>query len=152
MTYQKNYYPRRPVKSFQDLEVYQKLLSVAVAINKRITEDQKVKKNVNKTYDEPMTILITKLLETALGLPIKIATAHSLRFGDSPKGILLLEESMLSCNLAVVYLELYRDLYNQDIETEFFEEHIRSLLTTRFKVMHLQMSWKKFTKEGGNNA
>ena len=32
-----NYYPKRPVKSFQDLEVYQKLLAISVAIVKRIT-------------------------------------------------------------------------------------------------------------------
>ena len=34
-----------------------------------------------------------------------------------------------------------------EIESEFFEEQIRILLATRFKVMHLQMSWKKFMKE-----
>ena len=34
--YQRPYYPRRPVKSFQDLEVYQKLLAVSVAVAKRL--------------------------------------------------------------------------------------------------------------------
>jgi len=31
-----NYYPKRPVKSFQDLEVYQKLLAISVVIVKKI--------------------------------------------------------------------------------------------------------------------
>ena len=51
---------------------------------------------------------------------------------------------MLKCNLAVVYLEQYRDMYNKDIEVEFFEEQIKSLLALRMKIMRLQMSWKKF--------
>jgi len=36
MSYTNKYYPKRPVKSFRDLEVYQKLLAVSVAIAKRI--------------------------------------------------------------------------------------------------------------------
>lgn len=123
----KNYYPKRPIKSFQDLEVYQKLLAVSVAIAKRVKNQ--------------------KAVDTAMDLPIKIATAHSLRFGDQIKAIQILEEAMVSCNLLIVYLEQYRDIYNNDIEVEFFEEQIKTLLGTRMKVMRLQMSWKKFYSE-----
>ena len=126
MNYQRNYYPRRPVKSFQDLEVYQKLLAVSVAAAKKIKSD--------------------KILALALDLPVKIATAHSIRFSDQLGAIAKLEEAMLDCNILVVYLEQYRDIENKDIETEFFEEQIKNLLATRMKVMHLQMSWKKFAQ------
>ena len=121
-----NYYPRRPIKSFQDLEVYQKLLAVSVAVAKRIKNQ--------------------KIIDLALELPVKIATAHSLRFSDQEKGIAVLEETMLGCNLLIVYLEQYRDIENKNIELDFFEEQIKTLLITRFKIMHLQMSWKKFSK------
>lgn len=127
MSYTNKYYPKRPVKSFQDLEVYQKLLSVSVAIAKRVKS-------------EKVTVM-------ALDLPVKIATAHSLRFGDQTRAIEALEEVMLNCNLLVVYLEQYRDIENKDIEPEFFEEQIKSLLSVRMKILHLQMSWKKFAKE-----
>ena len=123
----RNYYPKRPVKSFQDLEVYQKLLAVSVAVAKRVKNQ--------------------KAIDTAMDLPVKVATAHSLRFADQIKALQTLEEAMLSCNLLIVYLEQYRDIENFDIETEFFEEQIRVLLTTRFKLMHLQQSWKKFSLE-----
>ena len=119
--------PRRPVKSFQDLEVYQKLLAVSVVVAKRVKNQ--------------------KIIDLALDLPVKIATGHSLRFSDQLKAIATLEDVMLGCNLLIVYLEQYRDIENKDIETEFFEEQIKTLLTVRFKVMHLQMSWKKFMKE-----
>lgn len=144
MNYQKNYYPRRPVKSFQDLEVYQKLLAVSVAITKNIKSE--------------------KITAIALNLPVKAAIAHSLRFGDQEKAIQTLEDAMLDCNILVVYLEQYRDIelpaaelarslesLSQGpqgaaltIEPEFFEEQIKSILSIRMKILHLQFSWKKF--------
>jgi len=127
MSYTNKYYPKRPVKSFQDLEVYQKLLAVSVAIVKRVKSE--------------------KVTTMALDLPVKIATAHSLRFGDQTKAIEALEEVMLNCNILVVYLEQYRDIENKEVEVEFFEEQIKSLLSVRMKILHLQMSWKKFAKE-----
>ena len=127
MSYQNKYYPKRPVKSFQDLEVYQKLLAVSVAIAKRIKSE--------------------KVTAIALDLPVKVATAHSLRFGDQTNAIQALEKVMLDCNVLVVYLEQYRDIENKEVEAEFFEEQIKNLLTTRMKILHLQMSWKKFAKE-----
>lgn len=127
-----NYYPKRPVKSFQDLEVYQKLLAIAVAI-------------VKKTRQEDSGT-IKELHDCVLSLPVKIAAAHSLRFGNSEQAIRILEEIMVGCNKTVVFLELYRDLYNDSkIEIEFFEEQIKTILSTRFKILHLQRSWIKFT-------
>ncbi len=116
--------PRRPVKSFQDLEVYQKLLAASVAVAKRVKNQ--------------------KIIDLALELPVKIARAHSVRFSNKARAIEILEDVMLGINILIVYLEQYRDIENSNIEVEFFDEQIRSLSTTRFKVMHLQMSWKKF--------
>ena len=118
--------PKRPIKSFQDLEVYQKLLAVSVATAKRVKNE--------------------KTINLALDLPVKIATAHSWRFADKTKGIALLEEAMLGTNILIVYLEQYRDIENTDIEIEFFEEQINSLLSCRWKVMHLARSWEKFSQ------
>ena len=138
MNYQKSYYPKRPVKSFQDLEVYQKLLAVSVAIAKRIKR--------------PAAGVVPEIVSMALDLPLKIAAAHSLRFGGQTRAIEALEEVMLNCNLLVVYLEQYRDIENPStgsgqvkIEAEFFEEQIKNLLTVRMKILHLQRSWQKFT-------
>jgi len=127
MNYQKSYYPKRPVKSFQDLEVYQKLLAVSVAIAKRIKSE--------------------KVTTMALDLPVKVATAHSLRFGDQTRAIEALEEVMLNCNILAVYLEQYRDIKNKNIEPEFFEEQIKNLLSVRMRILHLQRSWQKFAKD-----
>jgi len=129
-SYTNKYYPKRPVKSFRDLEVYQKLLAVSVAIAKRVKSE--------------------KVITMALDLPVKIAAAHSLRFGGQTRAIEALEEVMLNCNLLAVYLEQYRDIKNKNIEVEFFEEQIKNLLIVRMKILHLQRSWQKFAKEYAN--
>ncbi len=131
-----NHYPKRALSSFMDLEVYQRSLAVSVAIAKRIPDNC-----------ENATVL--KLKENALKMPPLIASAHSLRFSDQQKAINILEEVMLSCNLTVVYLEQYRDIINENVETEFFEEQIKNLLSLRNKILHLQFSWKKFLKNPG---
>ena len=125
--YQRPYYPRRPVKSFQDLEVYQKLLAISVAISKKVKSE--------------------KIAAIALDLPVKVATAHSLRFNDQTEAIQILEKVMLDCNILIVYLEQYRDIENKEVETEFFEEQIKNILATRMKILHLQFSWKKFSEQ-----
>lgn len=158
-----SYYPKRPVKSFQDLEVYQKLLAIAVAVVKRTTAERPTSEVATvvgeaspdgtgtegqaiKRSDNIGSGTIKDLHDCALSLPIKIAAAHSLRFGNTEQAVRILEEIMVGCNKIVVYLELYRDLYNDGkIETEFFEEQIKNILSVRFKILHLQRSWIKFT-------
>ena len=154
------YYPRRPVKSFQDLEVYQKLLAIAVIVVKGIppkrpapevarpleSGDKSQRDLLSEDQGNLGSGTVVALHECALSLPIKIAAAHSLRFGNTDQAIRILEEIMVGCNKIVVYLELYRDLYNDHkIETEFFEEQVKNILSIRFKILHLQRSWIKFT-------
>jgi len=117
--------PKKPVKSFLDLEVYQRALAICVAVVKKVENQQ-------------------ELHDYVIAIPKLIATAHSLRFSDQEKALAVLEESMLNCNLAVVLLEQYRDIYNNGIDIEFFEEQVKGLLALRMKIMRLQISWKKF--------
>lgn len=158
-SYQKNYYqPRKPVKSFQDLEVYQKAHGCGVEIFKRISGDieeldsrsrsraRRADSGSPSAASAAVNEIITKLFTIVLNLPVQLATAHSLRFSDMARAVSLLEEIMRGCNLAVVYLEQYRDICNNKIEVEFFEEQIKSYLALRGKIFRLQSSWKKFTK------
>lgn len=140
------YYPRRPVKSFQDLEVYQKVLAIGVVTSKRLMQQ------MSKNRKPRIRALMEKAMDCLLSLPVLIATAHSIRFSTQDEGISKLEEAMLNCNLAVVYLEQFRDLGNSEIEAEFFEEQIKNLLTVRMKIMHLQRSWKKFMEKKTHDA
>lgn len=139
MTYQRSYYPKRPVKSFRDLEVYQKALGISTVVYKRLTEE------LAKSKIQDKKGIAEKAIDLLLHLPVLIASSHSVRFGKKEEATAKLEEAMLGCNLAVVYLEQFRDLTNKNIEADFFEEQIKNLLTVRVKIMHLQRSWVKFT-------
>lgn len=161
----KHYYPKRPVKSFQDLQVYQILYNNSVKIIKRCAAERpaadvdadvskagtKSQKGTERQKTGSMPALgssiTTKLIDCVLKIPLQIATAHSIRFSEQQKALLILEKVMLNCNLSAVYLEQYRDLCNQNIETEFFDELIKSYLTTRGKVFRLQRAWKKFMEK-----
>lgn len=156
-----SFYPKRPVKSFQDLEIYQKSLAMTAEIFKRLEEDGnhpaagiarslKSKSPPEVAQASPFTnqkqILTETLLISILELPKLMAKGHGLRFAEPPSAVKTMEESMLTCNKIVVYLELYRDLCNKTIEFEFFDEAIKSYLTLRFKILHLIKSWERIEK------
>jgi len=139
------YQPKRPVKSFQDLEVYQNVFASGVKVAKALKEDAENKKESGPLYQKLEELIKIPLLETVLYLPKKISRAHSIRFSYPQKAQDTLEEAMFNCNLAVVYLEQYRDLMESKKDVDFFEENIKNYLRTRGKIMRLQRSWKKFT-------
>lgn len=144
------YTPRRPVRSFLDLEVYQFLLASSVVIFKKVAEDLEAPKSKAKANpeitDELKNDIVKTLLNCALDLPKQIAKAHSLRFSNLALAMKILDETMNQCNRVVVYLELYRDLCNKKIEIDFFEQTCKNYIRNRFKLMHLLRSWEKFKK------
>lgn len=150
------YYPKRPIRSFQDLEVYQKALGTGAVIAKRITADFAAVQtgDQNSLISEKRQTIASRLVDRALSLSYLIAYAHSVRFADSQKALDKLEEVMLNSNLTIVSLEQYRDICNNGIEVEFFDSQIKNLHLIRHKVLYLQRSWKKFMKNDqreGNN-
>ena len=133
------YYPRRPVKSFQDLEIYQKLLANGVMVVKAV--------NACQTTPLLEELIKNPLIKYVVDLPRLIAKAHSIRFDDFEGAQKTLELAMLNCNLAVVHLELFRDLCPSDcaeFKTDIVVESIKSYLTVRYKILHLQKTWQKF--------
>lgn len=155
------FYPKRPVKSFLDLEIYQKALGLTAEIFKRLETDwggsaadtarslkSKPPSEIEGTnpFLKQKEVLIDTLLTTILELPKLLAKGHGLRFAEPPSAVKTMEGAMLTCNKIVVYLELYRDLCNKNIEFDFFDEAIKSYLALRFKILHLIKSWERIEK------
>jgi hypothetical protein len=124
------YQPKRPVKSFQDLDVYQQTHNLAIKIAKH-----------------------PQLAPTALEIPKLIAIAHSVRFGDPDRAIANLEQAMINCNLMVVYLDQYRDLHHPSpvgaglvpaLPGDTINQIQKDYLAVRRKILNLQRSWQKF--------
>jgi len=162
-----NFIPKKPVKSFLDLEVYQKLLEAAVFVARYIVRpssdvdpdivvivpDADVATPTTSSakataYEDgpamAAELIFHHMLPCALGLPHLIAEAHSVRFGSQKDCLILLERAMLHCNKMVVYLEETRDIADTGVSWEKFNELIKKYLYVRQKILNLQRSWKKF--------
>jgi len=133
---------KKPVKSFMDLEIYQKALAAGVAVaGISIKIDTKKK---DQEIMEAKSLVFHNMLPCALGLPHLIAEAHSFRFGTGTDCLVLLEKVMVNCNKMVVYVEQVRDICQTGKEHEFFEELIKKYLFIRRKTLNLQRVWKKY--------
>jgi len=154
--YNNSYQPRRTVKTFHDLEVYQKSLEAAVYVANVLIKPMLAKIVAARKVSEkqsfygaelgvnPIAIILKNILPCALGIPHLIAEAHSLRFGAGEDCLVLLEKAMLNCNKMVVYLEEIRDIGQTGLEAEVFEEKIKEYFRLRYRVLNLQRSWKRF--------
>lgn len=162
---QGGYFPKKPVKSFQDLEVYQITAGLAAVIVKRIGAEHPAadigrpsgrrslsrskaisgaEPALNATAISAAERITEKLFEYVLDIPIQLTVAHSRRFGHGRVCLDHLEKAMLECNLAAAYLEQYRDIVNAAIEADFFEDCIKKYLAVRGKILRLSRSWQKF--------
>lgn len=129
--------PRKPVRSFRDLEVYQKGLEGAIAIAKEFLPIlEKVK------YP-----LRDEMVRTSLDIPRLIAEAHSVRFESPMQGVVLLEQAMLGCNKMVVYLEQVRGIYPDKIDLASVENAVKSYVINRTKIFHLERTWQKWAAD-----
>lgn len=129
---------KRPIRTFRDLDVYQQTLEASVIVA------GKLKGKLSRLRYPPLD----KMIDCALGIPLVIAEAHSLRFGDMQKAVALLEHTMAGCNKMTVYLEQARGLYGDKLEYDLIEETIKRYLGVRAKIFHLEKAWQKFA---GNN-
>ncbi|OGZ96210.1 MAG: hypothetical protein A3J10_02345 [Candidatus Sungbacteria bacterium RIFCSPLOWO2_02_FULL_54_10] len=145
---QRPYYPRRPLHSFQDLEVYQKALECSVLVAREVNNFLAARAKIKKKQAEHTNLidelLIKNMLPCALGIPHQVAEAHSLRFGDHIAGIAAIEKAMLNCNKMIVYLEQFRDICESGIPWEFFDGAIKKYIYVRRKMLRLEQAWKKF--------
>ena len=129
--------PKKPVRSFRDLDVYQKSLECSVLISKNIAPAL-----VKNKYS-----FTERTVECAMSVPLYIAEGHSLRFADFTLGVGYLEKAMASSNKTVVYLEQAKGLYGSKIDVGLVDDVIGRYMDSRVKMFHLEKSWKRFRTE-----
>lgn len=130
--------PRKPVRSFRDLVVYQKALEGGVVVTKKILP-------LLKEVDYPFK---DEMVECSLEIPRLIAEAHSSRFETGKfSSLALLNKAMTGCNKMVVYLEQVRDIYSDEVDRVMVEELIRKYSYNRRKIFNLYKAWKRFMEK-----
>lgn len=130
----KNFTPRKPVKTFRDLDVYQTAMNCAVIVVKNIRPKL-------ATLKYPF---LEGLMDCTMTVPLSIGEAHSIRFGDFTKGLALLEKAMSGCNKMIIYLEHIKGMYGSKVDAGVLDEIIARYAETRTKSFHLEQSWKKW--------
>ncbi|MEX2405234.1 MAG: hypothetical protein WD579_01385 [Candidatus Paceibacterota bacterium] len=153
--YKQKYRPKKPVRYFSDLEVYQKTHALSVFLENHILgAKKKTKKSTSKKpYKELIKEgsneydIVHKASMCARGIPHLIAEAHSYRFGLQEDCIIILEKVMANCNKMVVYLEQIRDVCPVDVDADIFEEKIKEYHRIRRKILNLQRVWRKYMHE-----
>ncbi len=130
----KRFSPKRPVRSFRDLEVYQKTLECSVLIDKDIIPAlERVK--------DPK---IEELSKNAMAIPLYISEGHSLRFADFALALGYIEKALSGCNRMSVYLDHIKGLYGDKVKVDLIDDLINRYVLVRGKIFRLEMSWKKF--------
>lgn len=165
--------PKKPVRSFQDLEVYQNALGAAVAIATHIypplaarsAEPVSAPKKGLTAKPSPPAVkgiavppratsqappaypFLDTMLKLSLEIPRFIAEAHSLRFDFPDKAVIMLERARFCCNRMIVYLEQVRDIYAADIDRSAVEEITKKYGYNRMKIFRLAAAWKRWAGE-----
>lgn len=132
--------PKRAVKSFRDLEIYQKTIECSVLITKDVMPNLERQKY---SYAE-------KLMDSAMSVPLLIAEAHSIRFADFALGVGYLEKAMATCNKMIVYLEHAKGLFGSKFDMGLIDDIIARYADARGKMFRLEKSWKKFRTDYGD--
>ncbi|MEK9184638.1 MAG: hypothetical protein AAB866_00545 [Patescibacteria group bacterium] len=132
--------PKKPIRSFRDLEVYQKTLECAVIFSTDI-KPQLVKLH----YD-----LLEGMTNCALSIPLYIAESHSMRFSDFNMAVATIEKAMQGCNKMIVYLEQAVGIYGNKIPAEMLLDISRRYMDVRGKMFRLEKSWQKFRQADQN--
>ncbi len=128
---------KKPVRSFRDLEVYQKTLECSVLIDKDIVPAlEKIKDN-----------RIEELSKNAMAIPLYISEAHSLRFADFGLALGYIEKALSGCNRMSVYLDHIKGLYGDKVKVDLIEDLINRYTLVRGKIFRLEQSWKKFMNQ-----
>lgn len=126
--------PRKPVKTFRDLDIYQKTLECSVIVVKDIRP-----KLITLKY--PFT---EGMVDCAMNIPLSIGEAHSIRFGDFALGMSLIEKAMSGCNKMIIYLEHAKGMYGDKVDVGLIDDVIGRYAESRTKTFHLELSWKKW--------
>lgn len=134
--------PKKPIRSFRDLEVYQKTLECSVLYSTDIKP-----KLEKEGYD-----LREGMTNCALSIPLYIAEAHSLRFSDFKAAIATLEKAMMGCNKMIVYYEQVKGIYGKSISADLVDDLSSRYMTMRGKMFRLEKSWQKYRQADDNLA
>lgn len=134
--------PKKAVRTFRDLDVYQATAACAALISKDMIPSL-------ARHKYPFA---ERMHGCALAVPLLIAEAHSIRFADFPLGVGYLEKAMAGCNKMIVYLEHINGVYADKFDQGLVGDIIKRYADARAKMFRLEKSWQRFRSEYGDKT
>ncbi|MCX6811711.1 MAG: four helix bundle protein [Candidatus Berkelbacteria bacterium] len=125
---------KKTIKSFQDLEVYQRLYKLMLIILKEI---------VPKLPDEEKYDLKNQMRRCSKAGPALLAEGFAKRY-QKRSWWKYLEDTIGECNEMIHHLSVCRDVYNKYIDSKLCQKLIDEYDIANKQVYHLQQGWRNF--------
>lgn len=135
----KNYKVRTAVKSFRDLEVYQKTISLSSEIFNVCEKIRRSKKALSQRLLEEFETLY----KFSKNVPRLIAESYGDRFSDFTKGIVKMEETMRIVSNIVTKIDCLVLLVDSEEITESLNKAREKYQKQRVKINNLKRAWEK---------
>jgi len=127
---------KKPIKSFQDLDVYQGTYKAMLMVFEHI---------LSKLPREEQYDLKDQLRRSAKAIPRLIAEGHSKR--HQKKGFQkYIDDAMAESNEMLVSLSQVRDLYSRYVDLKICEELIDTYDKASRQLYNLALAWDKFER------
>ena len=142
----RNYRVKSPVKSFRDLEVYQK----TIQLSDEITNLPFLNKEIFKKDNEEIKLLAEKI-------PKLIAESYGDKFDSRELAHKKLTESITLITNAITKIDLLRQRFAEEKENkEILDKLLTAYQTQKIKVLNLRKAWDRvfndYKSEGIRNA
>lgn len=128
---------KKPIRSFRDLEVYQRSYKAMLIVMKEI---------VPKLPDSEKYDLKDQLSRSCKAIPRLIAEGYAKRHQKAGFQKYL-DDAMGECNETIVSLEQCRDIYPKYVDVNLCDELVKTYDITGRQLYKLSMSWTNFKKE-----
>jgi len=119
--------PKKAVRSFRDLEVYQRMMECSVIIGNEL----------GPILAKDKFPLVEGMTNCALSIPLYVAEAHGMRFSNFDAAVQTLERAMQGCNKMIVYMEQASGL-SANADTALIEDLSNRYMQTRGKMLRLE--------------
>jgi four helix bundle protein len=128
--------PKKPIKSFKDLDVYQRTYTLMVDVITRIVEHLPERERFD---------LKDQLSRSTKAIPRLIAEGYAKKH-QKLGFIKYLDDALAECNETIVSLEQCCDLYSDLIDEKFGRELIQGYEIAAKQLYKLSQSWLNFKR------
>lgn len=125
---------KKAIRSFQDLEVYQRLYSLMIRVLKEL---------LSKLPREEKYDLVDQLRRCCKSSPALLAEGFAKRY-QIRQWRKYLDDAIGEVNEMIHHISIVRDIYSDSVNKEFCDSLIKEYDIANKQIYHLREAWKNF--------